>query len=340
VSFLLFILVAISLTILQRATLSTRVVIEGFCREDIYKLQLIYYNKVVTWVKKEIKIEEEIMNCKKIISLLLGLIFVTSMIAGCSNKEGYVVAVATGTTYQEEAEKFSNVETVRTLRDDNLTLSELANDRVDAVISDRLLALYAIKESGLEGLALAGDVIYNETIAVGIRQEDKALRQAINEALAAMIEDGTYEAISQKYFQANILDGFDYIITYPDEEVATDNSLQRVLDAGEITFAMSGGYPPFNYFDANDNLTGFDVEIGQEVARKLGVEYVPVTTDWSGIVEGLRSGRYDGIFGSMGITEERLEVISFTNPYYFSGAQIIVKEGSPIQGPADLGEQQ
>jgi ABC-type amino acid transport substrate-binding protein len=275
------------------------------------------------------------LKSRKVIAVLIGLLMVVVLFGGCT-KKGYTIGVTTGTTYQSVAEEFSNVKEVRTLRDDNYCLRELMEGRVDAVISDRLLALSAIKNGGFDKLELAGDTIFDETIGVAIRQTDNSLRQGINKALAEIIEDGTYEAISQKYFDRNILEGFEYKITYPDEATAEDDSLKRVQDAGVITFAMSGGYRPFNYFNENDELVGFDVEIGKAVAKKLGVEYKPVTTDWSGIVEGLRSGRYDGIFGSMAITEDRMKVVAFTNPYYFSGAQIIVKEGSSIKGVDDI----
>ena len=109
-----------------------------------------------------------------------------------------------------------------------------------------------------------------------------------------------------------------------------ENSLQRVLDAGKLTVVGSGGYPPFNYFDENGAVVGFDVDVGTEIAKRLGVELDYVTSDWDGLVEGLRNKRYDGILGSMAITEERLKVVSFTTPYYYSGAQLVVSKDSGI----------
>jgi len=270
---------------------------------------------------------------KKLSIVFIVLMFVFAL--GCNKKEGYSVGVSTGTTYQELAEGLKKVSEVKTLQNDNFTLQELSDERVDAVITDRLLGLSAIKNTGFDNLKITGDVIYNETIAVAIKKGDDSLRQAINKALYEIIEDGDYAKVSNKYFDKNILDGFDYKETYLNEEEATDDSLQRVLDAGEIKFAMSGGYPPFNYFE-EETLTGFDVEIGKLVAEKLGVKYVPVTTDWSGIIEGLRSGRYDGVFGSMAVTDKRKEVVDFTNPYYYSGAQLIVRKDSKIKSVEDL----
>ncbi|MBU1003493.1 MAG: ABC transporter substrate-binding protein [Proteobacteria bacterium] len=114
------------------------------------------------------------------------------------------------------------------------------------------------------------------------------------------------------------------------------DSFSRVKDAGEISFAMSGGYPPFNFYNSENQLVGFDVDVAREVAKRLGVELKPVTTEWSGIIEGLRSGVYDGILGSMAVTEERLKVVNFSTPYYYSGAQVMVKAGSALASPEEL----
>ncbi|MFZ7101381.1 MAG: ABC transporter substrate-binding protein [Peptococcaceae bacterium] len=116
----------------------------------------------------------------------------------------------------------------------------------------------------------------------------------------------------------------------------TEDSLVRVKNAGEISFAMSGGYPPFNFYNDKNELVGFDVDVSTEVAKRLGVEFKPVTTEWSGIIEGLRSGAYDGILGSMAVTEDRKKVVDFSVPYYYSGAQLVVKKGSNFSDPEDL----
>lgn len=254
---------------------------------------------------------------------------------GCGSK-GVNIGVVTGTTFEKEAKKLTKVKEVKLYKDDTLTLWELSNGRIDGVITDRMVGTIGIKDGGYKNLKLVGDLLYKETIAVAVNQNDDALRQAINKTLKEIISDGTYAEISKKYFDINILDGVDYKLTVPGEKTANDDSLDRIKKAGKIKFAMSGGYPPFNYFNDKDELTGFDVDIGKEVAKRLGVTYEPVTTDWSGILEGLRSGRYDGIFGSMAITEERSKVVDFTDPYYYSGAQLIVRNDSKINGSDDL----
>ncbi|EEG77301.1 ABC transporter substrate-binding protein [Dethiobacter alkaliphilus] len=119
-------------------------------------------------------------------------------------------------------------------------------------------------------------------------------------------------------------------------EAVGDGSLQRVLDAGEFHVVGSGGYRPFNYFDEDGEIVGFDVDTGAAIAERLGVELNYGDTAWDGIIEGLRAGRYDAVLGSMAITDERLEVVSFTIPYYYSGAQLVVREDSGITDPSEM----
>ncbi|WP_297427564.1 ABC transporter substrate-binding protein [Clostridium sp.] len=116
---------------------------------------------------------------------------------------------------------------------------------------------------------------------------------------------------------------------------AKEDSLSRVRAAKKLTVVGSGGYPPFNFIK-DGKVVGFDVDTGEEIAKRLGVQLNYVTSDWDGLIEGLRSGRYDGILGSMAITDERQKVVDFTVPYYYSGAQLFVKKDSGIKDTSEM----
>lgn len=118
--------------------------------------------------------------------------------------------------------------------------------------------------------------------------------------------------------------------------MASADDLQEIKSQGTISFAMSGQYPPFNFVDENNQLSGFDVEICSALAELIGVEPEPLSTAWDGIIAGLLTNRFDLICGSMAITDERLKSIDFTDPYYRSGAQLFVKKGSDLQSATDL----
>jgi len=111
----------------------------------------------------------------------------------------------------------------------------------------------------------------------------------------------------------------------------TAGDLAKVIKEDEIKMAMSGQYPPFNFVDAQNRLTGFDVQIGQEIAKHINIKAGLLTTAWDGIIAGLLANKYELICGSMAITAERLKSIDFSDPYYRSGAQLFVKKGSAIK---------
>ncbi|EMA6343710.1 ABC transporter substrate-binding protein [Bacillus cytotoxicus] len=105
----------------------------------------------------------------------------------------------------------------------------------------------------------------------------------------------------------------------------------------EFRYAMSGLYKPFNYKENDGKLMGFDIEIGEALAKKMGMKPAPVTNPWETLIQGLQAKKYDVILGSMAITEERLKAVSFTKPYYRSGAQIFVsKQNDSISSVDDL----
>ncbi len=114
------------------------------------------------------------------------------------------------------------------------------------------------------------------------------------------------------------------------------STLEKIMDKNVLTVVGSGGYPPFNFYNEQDEVVGFDVDTGLAIAQELGVILNYETSAWDGLIDGLKSGHYDAILGSMAITEDRLKEVSFTVPYYYSGAQLIVRVDAGISNPMDM----
>ncbi|MFY9327368.1 MAG: ABC transporter substrate-binding protein [Georgfuchsia sp.] len=110
----------------------------------------------------------------------------------------------------------------------------------------------------------------------------------------------------------------------------------RIKAEGEMSFSMSGQYPPFNFVNENNVLSGFDVDVCKEIARRIGVAPKPMSIAWDGIVAGLLANKYSLICGSMAITEARLNTIDFSDAYYRSGAQLFVPAISDITSARQL----
>lgn len=103
--------------------------------------------------------------------------------------------------------------------------------------------------------------------------------------------------------------------------------LAKVQEKGELLVGTEGTYPPFTYHDESGKLTGFDVEIAEEVASRLGVKAKFMETQWDAIFAGLDSKRFDMISNQVGINEERLEKYAFSDPYITSKAVLVTQKG-------------
>ncbi len=101
--------------------------------------------------------------------------------------------------------------------------------------------------------------------------------------------------------------------------------LTRIRQKGEIVIATEGTWAPWTYHDEDNTLVGFDVEVAQAIAAKLGVTATFAETEWDGIFAGLDSGRYDIAANGVEITDERAEKYNFTVPYGYIRTALIVR---------------
>lgn len=124
------------------------------------------------------------------------------------------------------------------------------------------------------------------------------------------------------------------------EEQAGDQ-LARILEKGEIIIATEGTWSPWTYHDESDTLVGFDVEVAQLIAEKLGVTATFAEVEWDGIFAGMDATRYDIVANGVEVTPERAEKYDFTDPYAFIRTAIIVRsDNEDIQSFEDLSGKQ
>lgn len=110
----------------------------------------------------------------------------------------------------------------------------------------------------------------------------------------------------------------------PAQTEAPTDLLTQIQERGEIVVAMEGTWAPWTYHDEDDQLVGYDVEVAQNIAQRLGVEARFAEGEWDGLLAGLDSGRYDIMVNGVDIDEARSEKYDFSIPYAYNRTAVIV----------------
>jgi len=101
----------------------------------------------------------------------------------------------------------------------------------------------------------------------------------------------------------------------------------------ELMIATDANWAPFSYIDDNGEMQGFDVEVGREIAKRMGVEARFITPAWDVITSGNWNMRWDVSVGSMTPTASRSEVLNFPAVYYYTPASFAVHSDSTLTVP-------
>lgn len=109
-----------------------------------------------------------------------------------------------------------------------------------------------------------------------------------------------------------------------------------LVQPGKLMVATQGTFAPFSMRLPNGKLDGLEIRVGTEIARRLGLDYVPVITQFDAVLVGLMAGQYDMTSVSMDITPARQKQVLFADGWLESGAKIITTPKSGIKTGEDL----
>jgi glutamate transport system substrate-binding protein len=124
------------------------------------------------------------------------------------------------------------------------------------------------------------------------------------------------------------------------EEFPADTTMGKIQEAGEIKLGVKYDVPPFGFNNPQSGeVEGFDVDLGRYIAERLGVEPVFREATSDNRIPLLVDGTIDLILSTMTITEERDLEVDFSEPYYVANGDILIPEGSDIEGLEDLNGQ-
>lgn len=115
-----------------------------------------------------------------------------------------------------------------------------------------------------------------------------------------------------------------------------DETLERVMSTGTLNVATNAGWPPQSFLDDSNQLVGFDIDVANEIASRLGVTTIFDTPEWGVMTGGRWGGRWDVAVGSITPTEPRSQILDFAGIYYYTPYVFALHADSEISSDEDL----
>ena len=118
--------------------------------------------------------------------------------------------------------------------------------------------------------------------------------------------------------------------------VSTEYGDFTVVEAGKLHMSTNAAFPPYEMTTDDGGIEGIDVEVADAIAQKLGLELVVDDMGFDAALTAVQTGQSDIAMAGITVTEDRLEVMDFSDSYATGVQVVIVREDSPIQTIDDL----
>lgn len=259
------------------------------------------------------------MKSKKLIAgLLVAVMAVTLVLAGCSSKsKDLVYAVEKGSAGEEVAlEKGFKVNSVSAQAD---ALMEVNSGNSDAAIIDLLMAGAMIGEGTSYPDLKYTDSLTSEEYGVGCRKGSD-LASYINAFFSEIYNDGTMKTIAEKYGTQEALAEQAKDVKF----TAGDGDVEYIKGKGKLVVGITD-FAPMDYKDESGKWIGFDADMCNLLGKKLGVAVEFVEIDWDNKDMELSSKNIDVVWNGMTITDAAKEAMEVTSAYCKNAQVIVVK---------------
>ena len=297
-------------------------------------------------------------NIRRIVSILLAVMFCVACFTGCGSSnsssgdtasvdiknaktiadlKGAKIAAQTGTFHADALSQIPDVQS-STYPEFADLLTALKSGAIDGYIAEEPTALSVcasndeltylpFKNNDTGFTATAADV----GIAIGLKKGN-ALRDQINTVLAEITEEQKAQLMEQIVTLASggTVDSF---AVHCDAPATT---------TGTLKIGMECAYEPYNWTDTEGTslgavpissegqsglyANGYDVQIAQYVANRLGLKLEIYAMEWDSLIPAVNSGAIDAIVAGMSPTAERSEQLDFTDTYYESNLVVIIRK--------------
>jgi lysine/arginine/ornithine transport system substrate-binding protein len=117
--------------------------------------------------------------------------------------------------------------------------------------------------------------------------------------------------------------------------LAVSAGVAQAKEWKQIRFGVDASYAPFESKAPDGKLVGFDIDLGNEICKRLNAKCVWVENDFDGLIPGLKAKKFDGVLSSMTVTPQRMEQIAFSDPLFDTPTALVAKKGSALSPTAD-----
>ena len=109
-------------------------------------------------------------------------------------------------------------------------------------------------------------------------------------------------------------------------------AIAHASDTNVVRFGIDPTYPPMDSKAPDGSVQGFDVDLGNEICRRMHAQCKWVELEFSGMIPALAARKIDAILSSMAITEKRAQQIAFSSKIFQFKSRLIARQGSPLAG--------
>ena len=222
---------------------------------------------------------------------------------------GTTVGAVTGTIHNELVNDIVSGCEYQYYDDFSALFLALQSGTLDAVVTDMPIAQLAVARQ--PDLMIFPETVAPDSYGLGL-QKDSPLTDKISTIIERYTEDGTLDALREKWLGA-------------DESVKTIDVGEYDAPNGTLRYAHDSTLEPMSYVGGNGESLGYEVELVSLIAKELGMKLEITQSTFNSLIQMLSSGRADIVSGSISITDERKESIDFPSTHYVGGTVLVVR---------------
>jgi polar amino acid transport system substrate-binding protein len=183
--------------------------------------------------------------------------------------------------------------------------------KADAVAYDEPILRNIAAKSG--GLQILEELVTTDTYGVAANPNNPALKQAIDEVIEQLRNNGVYADMHARWFPTT-------------GAPASMPTIALKADHGVLRLGTAAVTEPFSFVVQGNEIVGFDIELARRVAQHLGKDLEVVNLEFGSLIPALMAGKVDMIAACITISEERARKVLFSTPYYTGGIAAMVRK--------------